>query len=117
MTDQTNAATDAKQKTAKPRATRKDQAKRGAAPASASKPSLRKRQSNPTPATKEPTKRDRLAALLFDFCQIGHDASLFLPGETHRSPGDLLTAVRLFQALQRRDLQEQRLRARALRDL
>lgn len=59
MTDQTNAATDVRQKTAKPRANRKGKAKPGAAPAS-----LRKRQVSPTTATKKPTKRDQLAAML-----------------------------------------------------
>lgn len=64
MTDQTIAATNVKQKTAKSRATRKGKAKLSTAQASASKPSSRKGPSNPTPATKKPTKRDQLAAML-----------------------------------------------------
>ena len=64
MTDQTIAATNVKQKTAKLCATRKGKAKPSAAPASTSKPSLRKGPSKPTPATKKPTKRDQLAAML-----------------------------------------------------
>ena len=64
MTDQTNATTDIKQKTAKPRANRKDKATPGAAPASTLRPSLRKGKSKPTPAIKKPTKRDQLAAML-----------------------------------------------------
>ena len=59
MTDQTNAATDVRQKTDKPRANRKGKAKPSAAPAS-----LRKRQISPTTATKKPTKRDQLAGML-----------------------------------------------------
>lgn len=64
MTDQTIAATNVKRKTAKSRATRKGKAKFSTAQASASKRSLRKGPSNPTRATKKPTKCDRLAAML-----------------------------------------------------
>ena len=59
MTDQTIAATDVRQKTAKPRETSKGNAKPSAARAS-----LHKRQVSPTTATKKPTKRDQLAGML-----------------------------------------------------